>query len=170
MIYLIIGTPDSGKSAKAESLVLTISDVGHRYYIATMEPFGEEGKKRVEKHRKMREGKGFETIECPLRVHEIIDGIKDRENATCLLECMSNLIGNEMHTEKGMEMGEAELSDYITDSVKTLADAVKNLVIVTNRFPLEGEGYDDDTRRFVRLVDIVNEKLRRRADEVYELT
>ena len=36
-----------------------------RYYIATMEVFGEEGRKKVERHKKLRQGKGFITIESP---------------------------------------------------------------------------------------------------------
>ncbi len=191
MICLVLGTPDSGKSAKAESIVMDISGQDKRYYIATMVPFGEEGKKRVEKHRKMREGKGFETIECPARVHELISKLPNLKDSTCLLECMSNLIGNEMHEPKksdSRKIAEVEtnkvnegnnkknaveedrgLCDKIIDSVMMLAGNVRNLVIVSNRFSLEAEGYDEDTRRYVALVDMVNKELKKRVDEVYEL-
>ncbi|MBP5197871.1 MAG: bifunctional adenosylcobinamide kinase/adenosylcobinamide-phosphate guanylyltransferase [Lachnospiraceae bacterium] len=172
MICMILGTPDSGKSKKAEDLTLKISGNDKKYYIATMIPFGKEGEERVKKHRNMRAGKGFETIECPVRVNEVIEKIDDSKNATCLLECMSNLVGNELH-DPGRDKNncsDEKISEYIVDSVMELAGAVKNLVIVSNSFPLEGEGYDDDTRRYVKVIDIVNNMLKQRVDEFYELT
>ncbi len=191
MICLVLGTPDSGKSAKAESIVMDIAGDGKKYYIATMVPFGEEGAKRVEKHRKMRAGKGFETIECPVNVHELVSKISDLKDSTCLLECMSNLIGNEMHVPedsdavnnieaKKLENADSseenrngsknrDLCDRIVASVMKLAGHVKNLIIVSNHFPLDAEGYDEDTRRYVALVDMVNKELKKRVDEVYEL-
>ncbi len=173
MTYLILGTPDSGKSLKAESTALSLAGSGRKYYIATMIPFGKEGEDRIKKHRKMREGKGFETIEQPVRVHEALSRINSSEASTCLLECMSNLIGNEMH-DPSMGNDEtkdlAEIADGIVDSVMSLADKVLNLVIVSNTFPLDGEGYDEDTRRYVKVVDLVNKELKQRVDEVYELT
>ena len=172
MICMILGTPGSGKSKRAEDLTLKLSQDGKRYYIATMIPFGKEGKERVERHRKMREGKGFETIECPVRVHEVLQKIDESKNATCLLECMSNLVGNELHepSAKNEEKSAEQVSEYIIDSVMELAGAVKNLVIVSNSFPLNDEGYDEDTKRYVETVDRVNKLLRQRVDEFYEIT
>lgn len=169
MIYLVLGTPDSGKSRKAEDLVTELAADGPKYYIATMIPFGEPGKERVKKHRKMREGKGFETIEKTLKVHELIGELEAPEEATCLLECMSNLIGNEMHEKENLSKSCEELTQYITESVMSLAGKVKNMVIVANSFPLEGEGYDEDTRKYVRIVDMVNKNLKSRMDKTYEL-
>lgn len=58
MLILVLGGSGSGKSAFAEAL--TMSFGGTRAYIATMEPFGEEGRRRIERHRLMRKDKGFE--------------------------------------------------------------------------------------------------------------
>lgn len=59
MTTLIIGYPDSGKSAMAERMVTEMSEPGERVYLATMIPFGQEGRDRIARHRKLREGKGF---------------------------------------------------------------------------------------------------------------
>lgn len=56
-VTLVIGAAASGKSAYAESLCL--GHDGPRVYLATMEPFGEEGARRIARHRALREGKGF---------------------------------------------------------------------------------------------------------------
>ena len=63
MLTLVTGGSGSGKSAFAEDRVLSFGDA-QRIYIATMHPFDEESHKRIERHQKMRAGKGFETVEC----------------------------------------------------------------------------------------------------------
>ena len=63
MLHLITGGSGSGKSAYAEKQVLAAGE-GRRIYIATMIPYGEEGRQRVERHRKLRQEKQFETLEC----------------------------------------------------------------------------------------------------------
>ena len=63
MVTLVIGGAASGKSEFAESLVLAAGDLP-RYYIATMQPFDDECRMRIQRHREMRAKKRFETIEC----------------------------------------------------------------------------------------------------------
>ena len=89
MVALVIGVPDSGKSALAEDLAMKLSGDGKRIYLATMEILDDEGKKRVEKHRKAREGKGFFTIEASVKVLEAVAGVPDLEKSTVLIECIS---------------------------------------------------------------------------------
>ena len=63
MFALIFGGSGSGKSEYAEKLSCELAQKNEKYYIATMIPYGEEGKKRVERHKKLREGKDFYTID-----------------------------------------------------------------------------------------------------------
>ena len=63
MLTLVLGGAASGKSGYAESLVLKTALP--RYYIATMQVWDAECAARVEKHRKMRAAKQFETVHCP---------------------------------------------------------------------------------------------------------
>lgn len=181
MMTLIVGVPDSGKSALAEEKVLEQSGEGKRIYIATMIPFGEEGRQRVIKHQKLREGKGFFTIEAPVNVADSVREVTGLGEATCLLECTSNLVGNVMHEDvpSGKELpegagvaGNHASDDYVVERVvsdiKALCDLCKNLVVVTNSFPRDDESYDDDTIRYVRLLDRVNEELVGLSDIVYE--
>ena len=46
---------------------------------------------------KMRAGKGFDTLEC----YTGLSGVRVPEGCTVLLECMSNLVANEMFREEG---------------------------------------------------------------------
>ncbi len=169
MLALIIGTPDSGKSEEAERLAVQLADGGSLFYIATMIPFGSEGMKRVKRHRARRRGKGFVTVECPTRVHELVKHIPDISGGTVLLECMSNLIANEMHEPENIKSQVPVLSESIVTSVLQLSKSTLNTVIVSNRFPLEDEGYDEDTIRYVNIIKAVNDSLSVEADRVINI-
>ena len=56
MFTLVVGGSASGKSAYAESLVLQ-SERLPRYYIAAMQPFDDECRARIARHRKMQIGR-----------------------------------------------------------------------------------------------------------------
>ena len=63
MMTVVTGGSGSGKSAFAEDKILSFGP-RKRIYVATMHPYDEESHKRVARHRNMRAGKGFETVEC----------------------------------------------------------------------------------------------------------
>ena len=96
MMHLVTGASASGKSAYAEDLLVPAKSA-EKYYIATMRPWGAEGAARVKKHRAMREGKGFQTIEA----FHTLDALRLPEKGSLMLECMSNLTANEMYQENG---------------------------------------------------------------------
>ena len=193
MIVLVLGTPDSGKSKIAEDILMRLAaglditgspaEEGGRnesgrlaapagmdkLYIATMIPFGEEGDRRIEKHRNMRAGKGFLTVEKYTEVDSLIGEITDLDRKCCLLECMSNLVGNEMHDPRNLSLSDEELEKLITEQVLALGKSCGHLVVVANRFLTEDAGYDDETRRYVRIADRVNEILKAGADKTCEL-
>ena len=64
MITLIYGGSSSGKSAYAEDYVCQ-SDCKNRYYLATMQADDSESLERIERHRSLRYGKDFITLEKP---------------------------------------------------------------------------------------------------------
>ena len=61
MMAFVTGGASCGKSAYAEQLCTNLG--GNLVYLAAMRPFGEEGERRVRKHRAQRAGKGFTTVE-----------------------------------------------------------------------------------------------------------
>ena len=70
MLILVSGGSASGKSRYAEELVVR-TQAGERIYVATMQVWDAESRKRVERHRAMRAGKGFRTVERPVRLGEM---------------------------------------------------------------------------------------------------
>ena len=111
MLVVVTGGSGSGKSAFAEDRVLSFGE-SRRIYIATMQAFDEESHRRIRRHRRMRSGKGFETIERYTELDELILP----KNCVVLLECMSNLVANEMFREDGFHP-EAYCSTLISPKV-----------------------------------------------------
>ena len=151
MMYLVFGEPGSGKSKRAEELCMKLSGSGERIYLATMLCVGDDGKERIRRHRKMRQGKGFITIECPYSIQNALSNIKNPTDATVLLECVSNLVANEMFECGHMDMD--ELFSVVVDEILYLERKVKNLVVVSNHFEPTG---DEETDKYIRANEMIN--------------
>lgn len=147
MIDLVTGGAASGKSEYAESL---LKESPSKVYLATMYNDGSEGARyRIERHRKLREGKGFRTIECPFSVDEIQALKRDDE---VLLEDLSNLLTNEMYLRH-------RTVKETFDSLLRLDAHVKRLVIVTSQIFSDGKRYDSFTEEFIRNLSYLNKNI-----------
>ena len=167
MITLIIGGSGSGKSAYAENYMNSISDDRKKYYIATMQIYDEEGKRKVERHRMLRGGKGFSTIEQPLDIGNAAEKLEDGDK-TALLECISNLTANEMFLEE-VPGTEEVITEKIIGGIAVLNRELTHLVIVSNNVFEDGNVYDKTTMAYIRAMGRINQKLAEMADEVVEV-
>lgn len=199
MITLITGGSGSGKSAYAEKYICHASNkkgFKEKYYIATMQVFDDEGQRKIDRHRRLRAGKGFITIEQP---RDIKDAVSKLQSENCLkagrlalLECMSNLVANEMFPpvdasdtkEAGVKkeaLDEPEnMRDYentlislvskkVLKDVSILSENVAELVIVTNNVFEDGVCYDESTMNYIKAMGIVNRGLAAMAESVVEV-
>lgn len=162
MFTLVIGGSASGKSEYAEGLVLA-SPHRPRYYIATMEPFDGEGRARVEKHRRMRAEKDFETVER----YTGLASLRLPRRGAALLECIGNLAANELYSPGGA--GDGGAFSAILDGVGALLSQCGDLIVVSNEVFTGGGSYAGGTEDYLRLVAEVNRALARRADRVCEV-
>lgn len=167
MMTLIIGGSGSGKSAYAENYMNSISEDRKKYYIATMQIFDEEGKRKVERHRMLRGGKGFSTIEQPIDIGKAAEKMEDGER-TALLECISNLTANEMFLEE-VQGTEEVITEKIVGEIAVLNRELTHLVIVSNNVFEDGNVYDKITMAYIRAMGRINQKLAEMADEVVEV-
>ena len=157
MLTLVVGGAASGKSEYAERLVLQTALP--RYYLATMQVWDAECAARVEKHRRMRTDKQFETLECPLH----LGTVRLPARGTALLEDLGNLTANELYDPAGA--GEAADS-AILDGLDRLAAQCEHLVVVSNEVFSGGANYAGDTDRYLKALAQVNNALAARADAV----
>ena len=162
MMTLVIGGAASGKSEFAERLVLDCGTLP-RYYLATMQPFDEECRVRIRRHREMRAKKQFETVECFVNLEQVTL----TKRGTVLLECMSNLLANELYSPEGAGDGAVE---SILRGMRHLQSQCEELIVVSNEVFSGGASYEGDTLRYLRMLSQVNRMLAREADIVYEVT
>ena len=163
----IIGGSGSGKSAYAEDYMVSISEDRKKYYIATMQIYDEEGKRKVERHRMLRGGKGFSTIEQPIDIGKAAEKMEDGER-TALLECISNLTANEMFLGE-IPGTEEVITEKIVGEIAVLNRELTHLVIVSNNVFEDGNVYDKTTMAYIRAMGRINQKLAEMADEVVEV-
>ena len=161
MLTIVTGGSGSGKSAFAEDKVLAFGEA-QRVYIATMHPFDEESHKRIERHRKMRAGKGFETVEC----YTGLKDVKLPSGCVVLLECMSNLVANEMFEEQGAH--EQTVKDIIS-GIDELVRQAAHVVIVTNEIFSDAVVFDKEMASYLEYLGKINQAVALRADEVVEV-
>jgi len=96
LIITVTGGSSTGKSAMAESIAMKLQP-GSKLYIATMVRASSDEDPIIARHRKLREGKNFTTLECGVspEKEDIAPG------TTALLECVANLLTNEMFGTEG---------------------------------------------------------------------
>lgn len=157
MLILITGGSKNGKSRIAEDIISKISLP--KFYIATMEPYCDEARTAIERHRKIRAGKGFETIEKYTDIGEIILPQK----CAVLLECVCNLCANEMFTRN-----EKNPSNKIITGIEALLKSAETLVIVTNQVGDDGEKYPRETMDYIKNMGEINSRIAEISDTVIE--
>ena len=164
MMILILGGSGSGKSAYAEDYLLRTAGDKKKYYIATMQIWDEEMQAKVARHHRMRQGKGFTTIEQPTELEQAASQMEPE--AAVLLECMSNLVANEMFEEQGAHN---QTVSEVTKGIENLLEQAAHVVIVTNEIFSDAVVFDGDMDSYLEYLGKINQAAAQRADEVVEV-
>ena len=197
MIKLVYGGSGSGKSKFAEQLAVSCNAL-RTYYVATMQVYDDEGRKKVERHRKLRAGKGFVTIEQPVCIGAAAERIKSdvvaRQNqheaqpaemlqaaptakTAVLLECITNLVANEMfppesdagQSESFYGLEESLVVSHIKSGLEKLFSCADDIIIVSGNVFEDGAEYAESTKKYMRALGAINAFIASKSDEVYEV-
>jgi adenosylcobinamide kinase/adenosylcobinamide-phosphate guanylyltransferase len=165
MLALVLGGAASGKSEFAEALAMSLS--AERYYIATMQSYDAESERRIARHREMRRGKGFETVERALDLPGLT--ISGGHDSAALLECASTLLGNELCLPGGAAERGLAAYEVIYEGVRSLLRQGMSVVVVSNDIFGEGEPKTPEMLEYSRQLGLLNQKIAALADEVIEV-
>lgn len=174
MFLFITGGSASGKSEYAEGRALAFGRE-RMIYLAAMMPFGEDARKRIERHRRLRAEKGFETVERYRDVEGLCCGTdeearqfgKRADGAVVLLECLSNLTANEMFSR---EISDADdVAARILKGIHALRGLATDLIVVSIDVFGDGRQYDRETESYKQCLGRLNQSLADIADEVAEV-
>lgn len=164
MLSLIVGGAASGKSAYAESLARSLD--GQKVYVATMMPWDDECRRRIARHRARRAKDGYHTLEC---FHDLAT-LEVPANANVLLDCLGNLLANEMYASADDVAAHADGAiSAVVEGVRHLGAASAHLTVVTNEVCLAGTCYEGDTLPYLRSLGLANRMVAAEADFVCEV-
>lgn len=141
MIKVVYGGKSSGKIPYAEDLCTKFP--GNKYYLATMRVKTDDDKRKVERHRKEREEKGFVTIEQDVAIVKAIDKIKWMDSLlgsvegdrTALIATLPSLCANEMFLPSGEIVPHKEVESTILCGLALLQEFFKDIIIVSDEDP-----------------------------------
>lgn len=159
MLLYITGGAGSGKSAFAEDQILR-SPAAPRLYVASMEPSGPEAEARIARHRALRAGKGFETVERP----RALETLPVPAGCAVLLEDLTNLFANEWFGP-----ARTDAAERILAALRRLGQRAALTVVVGNDLFSDGMDYDAGTLAFLRALAGLARETAALADQVYEV-
>lgn len=174
MMILILGGSGSGKSSYAEELAVSLAradsssrEALKKYYLATMQVSDREGRQKVERHRKLRSGKGFFTIEQPRAIHLALAKTEPGKRMV-LLECVSNLTANEMFAKEGVRP-HMQVIEQVVSGIEKMKEETTHLIAVSSNVFEDGIVYDETTLEYIRAMGIIHQRLAAMADQVTEV-
>ena len=179
MRVFICGGAGAGKSAFAESVAQKMG--GRLVYVATMPVVSDEDKAKVERHHRLRAGKGFATIERPGALYDLPDN-----GETMLIECLSTHVANMMFNPGNSPTDAAQNADCLhpgcpaattTDhwikALKTeLAPLLKrkgNTIFVSAEITSDGTTYSPETEAYKSVLTAINRYLLQNSDAAFEV-
>lgn len=95
-----------------------------------------------------------------------LGGLVLPEDSIVLLECMSNLVANEVFEPDGAREKTVEA---VVEGVRALKQRAKALFLVTNEVFSDGILYDAETKRYLSYLGDINVKVAAMADRVTEV-
>jgi adenosylcobinamide kinase/adenosylcobinamide-phosphate guanylyltransferase len=163
-IHLITGGARSGKSLYAQAL--GEEGAGPRVYVATMPLLDEEMHERVKKHREVRAGREWDTIEEETELAAALRATGGYQ--VRLVDCLTAWVSNLMHhaEQAGREFSEEEMAERAREVAAVAREMPGSVVFVTNEV---GMGIVPDNalgRRFRDLAGRCNQTFAAAADSV----
>lgn len=168
MNYLISGGAKNGKSMYAQILAKSMATelCVPLYYVATMNPVDEEDRNRIKKHVDDRKGWGFETLERPYNINEIVSDSRVNLNGVFLLDSTTALLANEMFTQGGDVNVKA--GEKLADDLTFFAEKTGNTIFVSDYIYSEGRNYGELTEMYRKSLALIDRKLSSVCHKVIE--
>ena len=175
MVIFVTGGARSGKSDFAQDLAEKLK--GNRLFWATAQAFDEEMSHRIQNHREQR-GNRWDTVEEPIYLGRALKSVKNSYK-TILVDCltlwMSNLLLEYNPPSPPFNKGglgglsDKKISEIVDDFFLSIGKFEGTIIVVSNEVGM-GIVPDNKLARIYRdQLGFLNQKMARRADEVYAL-
>ena len=173
MRILILGGSKSGKSMLAQRLAKGLAAGNKLYYWATMEPTDSEDDARVARHRRERDGWGFETVEqgtniCAVLDSRTVSGQAVERGGVFLLDSVTALLSNEMFRADGSV--DFDAGSRIAEDLTRFAAQTGNTVFVSDYLYSDAFAFDDFTDHYREALALCDRALAKCCDQVIEVS
>ena len=165
MNILVSGGAKNGKSMFAQKKAKQMAEENNLplFYVATMIPHDDEDEERIARHRKEREGWGFQTLECGRGLTGIIcpEGV-------FLIDSVTALLSNEMFREDGSV--DMDAPERVAEDCVVFAKATKNAIFVSDYIYGDMARYDKLTEEYRHGLAMIDRRLAEICDRVVEVS
>jgi adenosylcobinamide kinase/adenosylcobinamide-phosphate guanylyltransferase len=158
---LVTGGSRSGKSAFAQKLAEGVD--APRLFLATCPRLDPEMDERIVRHRREREGRGWQTAEEPLRLTERVELAP--AGSTVLIDCLTLWVSNLMHEDS--QISEERIAGLTARLGRAASGHQGRVLAVTNEVGLGIVPDNPAARRFRDLAGRCNQAAAVLAEEVY---
>jgi adenosylcobinamide kinase/adenosylcobinamide-phosphate guanylyltransferase len=162
MVIFVTGGARSGKSDFAQDMAEKIE--GKRVFVATAQAFDEEMEERIQKHQENR-GARWDTLEEPIDIGGTIRSVLGQYK-TILIDCLTVWMSNLLLEYPDQN---EKISEIVDDFFSGLSESEETIIVVSNEV---GMGIVPDNklaRHYRDQIGFLNQRMARRADEVYVL-
>ena len=162
MIIFVTGGARSGKSDFAQGMAEKIE--GKRVFVATAQAFDEEMAERIQKHQENR-GTRWDALEEPINLGGAIRSILGQYK-TILVDCLTVWMSNLLLEYQDQN---ERISEIVDDFFSGLSESDETIIVVSNEV---GMGIVPDNklaRDYRDQLGFLNQRMARKADEVYVL-
>jgi adenosylcobinamide kinase/adenosylcobinamide-phosphate guanylyltransferase len=165
MTALVTGGSRSGKSAFAQQMAERID--APRCFLATCPRLDPEMDRRIRRHQRERQGKGWQTVEEPLRLAEVLRRRPAAE--TVLIDCLTLWISSLMHEaeQQGRECSEERLAALTEELCCAARERQGKVILVSSEVGLGIVPDNPASRRFRDLTGRCNQVAAALAAEVF---
>jgi len=174
MNVFISGGCKNGKSYYAQKLARDMAGEQGKplYYIATMIPRDEEDRARIRRHLAERDGWGFETLEQPVNITELIEDPSVDKGGVFLLDSVTAIMENEMfrRREDGEIVFDEGAPERVGTDMEAFAKATGNTVFVSDGIYGDMGEYSESTEDYRKALAGVDRILAKACDKVIEIT
>lgn len=159
MLVYVSGGCKNGKTDLAQQIAVKLSGERSRVYLATMIPYDDEDRARIQKHIENRKGLGFETAEEGRDILSVIE--RYGTDTVYLVDSVTALLQNAMYPEDRSEELKKDMTEF--------ADRASDAVFVSDYIFSEAERYSEETLKYMRSLADIDKAMAQLCDVVIEM-
>jgi len=162
VITFVLGGAKSGKTNWALAYAETLKGFKDYYYLATAEPFDEEMRQKIEKHRLERKP-FWKVIEEPLEISKVLENLRDK-GSLILIDCLTLWVSNLLHYKRPFE---EEMNKFLECLRRFKGEKRSWVILISNEVGFGIVPESKLARLYREYLGLLNQKVASLSDEAF---